>query len=90
VDGHTIKIILHDVLHMPSASKNLISVSKLDEAGGRAIYGNGKVRLLSPAGNTLAVGTLRNRLYYFDCEPITKEHAYISDEPCARTWADWH
>ncbi|KAG2135863.1 uncharacterized protein EDB93DRAFT_1092040 [Suillus bovinus] len=38
---------LRDVLHVPTAVNNLISISRLNEQGGRARFDNGQVTLLN-------------------------------------------
>ncbi|KAG1743112.1 hypothetical protein EDB19DRAFT_1607909, partial [Suillus lakei] len=41
-----IKVTLNDVLYVPTAVNNLFSLMRVDEKGGHAIIGNGRVTVL--------------------------------------------
>ncbi|EIW73796.1 hypothetical protein CONPUDRAFT_37871, partial [Coniophora puteana RWD-64-598 SS2] len=81
---------LNEVLHIPEATRNLLSVSKLDQTGGRAIYGDQKVRLVDNIGEILATGRLINNLYYIKGRPVLKGEKSYFVEPIAHTWEQWH
>ena len=45
INNNKIQIVLSNVLYVPSAPNNLFSMTRLDELEGRAVMGNGIVRL---------------------------------------------
>ncbi|KAA1480060.1 hypothetical protein DENSPDRAFT_755117, partial [Dentipellis sp. KUC8613] len=51
-------ITLSNVLHAPEAAHNLLSISKLDRAGGSAYFGGGRVKLYGKSEKPIATGTL--------------------------------
>ncbi|KAG2053274.1 hypothetical protein BDR06DRAFT_857450, partial [Suillus hirtellus] len=61
---------LRDVLHVPTATNNLISISRLDEQGGRAHFDNGQVTLLDQNRQIIATGCRINRLYILNAKTI--------------------
>ena len=76
--------VLHDVLHCPSAPFNLISVSRLTDAGYAAIFKGDKVELRSHKGTLLAIGDKISRLYWLRL-------AGPADRVLvAHTWDEWH
>ncbi|KAG2057388.1 hypothetical protein BDR06DRAFT_848467, partial [Suillus hirtellus] len=54
VKNKAVHILLRDVLHIPTAGNNLLSISWLDEQGGRAIIGKGQISLLNEKHHTIA------------------------------------
>ncbi|KAA1470887.1 hypothetical protein DENSPDRAFT_766422, partial [Dentipellis sp. KUC8613] len=62
-------ITLSNVLHAPEAAHNLLSISKLDRAGGSAYFGGGRVKLYGKSEKPIATGTLIDNLYYLDSPP---------------------
>jgi len=76
--------VLHDVLHCLSAPFNLISISRLTDAGYTAIFKGDKVELRSQKGTLLAIDDKISRLYWLhlvgpaDCVLV------------ACTWDKWH
>lgn len=54
---------LKNVLYVPRASNNLVSITRLDREGGHAIMGKGKATLKVRGGRTIAEGKLYNGLY---------------------------
>ncbi|KAG1788967.1 uncharacterized protein HD556DRAFT_1198707, partial [Suillus plorans] len=54
---------LRNVLYVPSATNNLVPITRLDREGGHAIMGNGGVTLKAPGGRIIAKGELQNGLY---------------------------
>ncbi|KAG1810193.1 uncharacterized protein HD556DRAFT_1210234, partial [Suillus plorans] len=61
-----VHILLRDVLHVPTAGNNLLSISRLDKQGGRAIIGKGQISLLDEKHCTIATSRRENRLYFLD------------------------
>jgi len=72
--------VLHDILHCPLAPFNLISVSRLTDAGYIAIFKGDKVELRSQKGTLLAIGDKISRLYRLHLASPT-DHVLV-----ARTW----
>ncbi|KAG2737804.1 hypothetical protein P692DRAFT_201687430, partial [Suillus brevipes Sb2] len=66
VGNKAVHLLLRDVLHVPTAGNNLLSISRLDEQGGRAIIGKGQISLLDDKHRTIATGRRENRLYFLD------------------------
>jgi len=54
---------LHNILHYPSVPFNLISVSRLTDAGYAAIFKGDKVELRSQKETLLVIGNKISRLY---------------------------
>ena len=63
---HYIIHTLGKVLHDPSASTCLLSISKFAESNGIAQFRKGQVYLLQPSGRPLSVGKGENGLYVLD------------------------
>ena len=63
---------IHDVLHVPRLAENLFSVRSATEKGKIIQFGNNRCWLKDEQGKVRAMGTLRNKLYYLDCEPLTR------------------
>jgi len=76
--------VLRDVLHCPSAPFNLISVSRLTDAGYTATFKDDKVELRSQKEMLLAVSDKISRLYRLCLAGFT-DCALVS---C--TWDEWH
>lgn len=74
--------IMRNVLHCPTAPCNLVSVSRLTDAGYQAIFKNNIVEIRSKTGSLLAIGDKITRVYKLR---LVTEHALL-----ARSWDDWH
>ncbi|KAL1674115.1 hypothetical protein EV122DRAFT_221278, partial [Schizophyllum commune] len=77
---------IRDAIHCPSAPFNLVSVSRITDAGYRVIFRGNTVEIRSPRGALLAVGDKISHLYRLriaDSKPRTYALA-------ARSWDDWH
>ncbi|KAG2121275.1 hypothetical protein DEU56DRAFT_746773, partial [Suillus clintonianus] len=83
---------LKNVLYVPRASNNLLSIMRLDREGGHAIMGNGVVTLKVRGGCTIAKGKLQNGLYLLNSwaklHPITKIYTTRDEKPV--DWLTWH
>ncbi|KAK7027712.1 hypothetical protein R3P38DRAFT_2429035, partial [Favolaschia claudopus] len=66
VDGNYVTNTLKDVLYTPEAANSLLSISKLDDAGGEAIFRRGWCTLVGPKGNKLATAKKIGKLYLLD------------------------
>ena len=56
-------IILHDVLYVPDAQDNLLSISHIDYVRGQVHFTHGQVFLLEKNGQLAAKANLINQLY---------------------------
>ncbi|KAJ7473564.1 hypothetical protein FB451DRAFT_948117, partial [Mycena latifolia] len=55
VDGRYVTNVLNNVLYAPTSANSLLSISKLDDAGGEAIFSHGKCTLINAKGTKLAI-----------------------------------
>ena len=83
---------LKDVLYVPRATNNLVSLSRLDKEGGHAKLGDGKMTLISKDGYQFAEAALRRGLYILNTRaklhPIaTAKH--VQDRTTGG-WSEWH
>ena len=64
VNNKTFVITLTNILYAPTMRNNLLSIGKLNEAGGRAITSGGKIQLLNWDGQIFAEGRKLHAMYY--------------------------
>jgi hypothetical protein len=89
VGNKAVHLLLRDVLHVPTAGNNLLSISQLDEQGGRAIISKGQISLLDDKHRTIATGRRENRLYFLDM--FTKNYdEQINTAKDKITWEQLH
>ncbi len=81
------ELTLSDVAHIPAATHNLISVSRITERGARITFQGDKVEIRGPKGDLIATGSKSGRLYRLnvECSPESVFSAIT-----ARTWDEWH
>jgi transposase InsO family protein len=89
VDGNYVTNVLKDVLYTPEAANSLLSISKLDDAGGEAIFRRGWCTLTNAKGTKLATAKKMGKLYILDVKPRDEDHANISSES-TETWNSLH
>ena len=85
---------LTDVLYVPKATHNLVSMSRLDRDGGHAEVKNGLMNLFSKAGTQFAQAQLQRGLYILNA----RAKLHLLSNACIThhsgsvrtTWADWH
>lgn len=65
VNGESIPITLHDVLYIPEASVNLLSVRKIEINGLKIVFASGTVSIAQESG-VVAIGKRRGKLYELD------------------------
>ena len=85
------RIRLSDVLYVPDARENLLSLGRIDAAGGRTMCANQTIYIYNPQHQLIATGHLRDHLYYLQGRidrPDLTHVAKTINHPC--TWADWH
>ncbi|KAJ7742836.1 hypothetical protein B0H16DRAFT_1216320, partial [Mycena metata] len=89
VDGNYVTNVLYDVLYTPEAANSLLSISKLDDAGGEARFRHGWCTLTNAKGTRLATAKKIRKLYILDVKPRDEDHANISGES-TETWNSLH
>ncbi|KAJ7126501.1 hypothetical protein C8R43DRAFT_861142, partial [Mycena crocata] len=89
VDGKWVTNVLNNVLYAPTSANSLLSISKLDDAGGEAIFRHGKCTLVNAKGMKLATAKKIGKLYLLDVKPRDEDHANISAE-LTETWNSLH
>ncbi|CDO69119.1 hypothetical protein BN946_scf185042.g21 [Trametes cinnabarina] len=87
--GHklTTELTLTDVAHMPAATHNLISVSRITDRGARVLFRGNTVEIRAPNGALLATGAKSGRLYRLSVES-GPDCVFAAIAP--RTWDEWH
>jgi hypothetical protein len=83
-------ITLRDTLYAPKAVNNLLSLSRLDEEGGKARIDGGRIILMNKYRHIIAVGKRIKRLYILDAQTKkqTNELTNIAKEKL--TWDVLH
>jgi hypothetical protein len=81
-----------NVLYVPSASNNLISITRLDKEGGKALMGDGKVTLSVKGGRTIVKGHMTKGLYKLDTQAqlYPKTQVQTVRERLKTDWMTWH
>ena len=70
------RCVLHDVLHVPDLSCNLVSVIKVSEKGKVTEFNESGCRLKKSDGIVVALATRHGSLYLLDCQSL--EQAYVA------------
>ena len=93
--GHTYKLKLQNVLHIPTNRNNLLSLGRWDAAGGSYTGGGGKIILKNKAGQIISSGSkISNHLYkmefktYLPRNKITVQKDIVLKE--IYNWETWH
>ena len=89
VDGTISQVWLHEVLHVPDARENILSLPRIDVASGRATFENGQINIYDASNKKIMTGTLRNQLYYLEASVKLLKQVRIAMTH-TRTWAEWH
>ena len=68
VEGGMKIAVLRDVLFAPFLRRNFVSIRKLDRHGFSTVFANGLCKVVTSAGSTVAIGSLRESvgLYFLD------------------------
>lgn len=97
VDGKMITHRLLDVLYAPTCAHNLLSISRLDDAGLEARFSQGKVEFMRRTDNrVVAAGCKNGNLYPMiararkQMQNNAHESAHAAAEASNRTWDAWH
>lgn len=91
VNGESIPITLKNVLYIPEARVNLLSVRKMETAGLKIMFADGKVRV-EQGSRLIAVGSRRGKLYEMNFRRKS-ENAVKSSYFCGRVPKElelWH
>ncbi|KAJ7677710.1 hypothetical protein DFH06DRAFT_927185, partial [Mycena polygramma] len=97
VNGKVVTHKLLDVLFAPTCAHNLISISRLDDAGLKAEFEHGKVEFVRRIdGRVMATGSKTGRLYPLvararkQVQKEAREGAHAAAEASNETWDAWH
>ena len=85
----TKKCKLHDVLYVPKLSYNLLSVSKVSDAGKTARFGETSCQILYDR-KLCAVVTMVGDLYYLNCRPKFQKAYKVRDKRPETKEDVWH
>ena len=90
VDGKEYVHHLHNTLYTPNAPNCLISLSRLDDAGGKVEFDKGMCWIRNKDGMVVGTGRKHHRLYLLVARAIlTKEKANLATTG-KHTWDQWH
>ena len=74
------KLVLNDVLYIPSSKHKIISVPKLDQKGFKVVFGKQQAKVFSPADELLITVEMKQKLYRLyeiqseDCYSLLEDH----------------
>ena len=71
---------MYNVLHVPKLACNLFSVRAAASKGDIVKFGRTRCWIRRRDGKLLGMGSLANKLYQLDCEPVTMEHASVAEQ----------
>ena len=69
------KCVMKNVLYVPKLTSNLFSVRAAVSRGNVVRFGNEKCWIRNVNGKLIGMGSLVNKLYKLDCEPIVQQSA---------------
>ena len=90
VDGREVPITLQEVLHAPTLSHNLISLSRVTDAGFEVTLKGGELSVFARRGKEIASGRKVDRLYQMDMRIADRDPDRALSATKARTWEEWH
>ena len=89
MDGKTSTLTLKNMVHVPDAPFNLISISCTLKAGIQVLFMSPGVRFQAPNKSIIMEGWLMNRLFDMNIKGIAKQdQSYPAKD--SRTWDEWH
>ena len=88
--GKTKKCKLDDVLYVPKLSYNLLSVSKISDAGKTTRFGETSCQILYDNKKLFAVATRVGDLYYLNCRPRFQKSHTVTDKSPETKEDVWH
>ena len=77
------------MLYVPKLNSNLFSVRAAISKGNSIKFGASKCLIKNKNGKLVGMGTLTNKLYILDCEPVTPHNASVA-VPKLSTADFWH
>ena len=80
---------IYKVLHVPKLACNLFSVRAAASKGKSVKFSVDKCYIYNRAGNVCGTGSLVDKLYQLDCEPLSSERATVASEQ-GRDLDLWH
>ena len=80
LSGETRKCKLQNVLHVPKLSYNLLSVSKVTEAGKTVKFDEAECRIYNLNKKLIAMATRVGSLYYLNCKGQREGHQIKATE----------
>lgn len=83
VDDEYVKVKLSDVLFLPRASRNIVSVSAIDQKGGKIYFQDGRAWVKDRTGRAIAKAALENGVYALDMKAKISE-ASVADLEVAK------
>src|ERR1700678_2140329 len=85
-------ILLYNVLYVPDTQDNLLSIARVDKAGGQVRFSHGKAFLLDNNEQLIAEAPAINRLYVLNFFRKTdpKERSNIAHPTQNNSWTEWH
>jgi hypothetical protein len=88
LNGKSTTVELKNVLHALDVGANPIKISRLDDAGGHAIFGNSCVEFYDGTGKQFGTGLKLGQLYYLDAKSKAPRH--VVHMARTQTWDEWH
>ena len=88
VNGKTYSLRLHDVLHVPGTTDNLLSVGRWDERGGEFRTKQGQAHFYDGQDTLIISGKRINALYYLNIK-VSLDVANLTKQP-GLSWLEWH
>lgn len=75
--GHTKKLNIQDVLHVPELRSNLLSVDKITDRGYRMIFDKSKVEIIDNTNRSILTAHRKDGLYYI-CESRDQQETNVN------------
>ncbi|EJD34166.1 hypothetical protein AURDEDRAFT_43222, partial [Auricularia subglabra TFB-10046 SS5] len=91
VNGQVVQHTLQDVLFVPSAPNNLLSLSRFDSGGKKVEFSGGQCRLYARDGQLLATATKSGHLYKLNVHFPPRTAAVVLQAATeTHSWDEWH
>ena len=81
--------VLHNVLYVPKLACNLFSVRAATGKGNVVQFGHSRCWIRDDNGKLRGIGSLVDKLYQLNCEPVFKENASVASEQ-SNDFDLWH
>jgi hypothetical protein len=70
INGQKETVTLYNTLYAPAAANNLLSIPRIDDAGGAATFQHGKAKIRTGSGRLVLQGEKKFRLYWLDTQAV--------------------